>query len=313
MTVRAIAIAAFGLCVAALAYVLMTARAPMSFVAATVARDSMPLAAVLPALRPAEPFARRLDAPALAPWSPQDAPAIVAQRWHAAANKREFFERAVATGGGAYLHFAGKALAACGSVNRLGVIGAEQRFGSSHRASDPTLPRRIEAFRASIAGCDAFESRAVGADEESALFQRLVASGDLVGRIYAHKLWALTATRSEDARATLVQALDARDPELLQLIYPAIVARGFAARGQGETAADDMQDELNAWRWALCDLGADCSPGSAQGRSLCAGRGLCEWASVDEIAQAAYPGATAERRDEIVARVRAGDWSKLGL
>src|SRR5438105_9239404 len=189
MTVRAIAIAAFGLCVAALAYVLMTARAPASFVAATVARDSMPLAAALPALRPAEPFARRLDAPVLAPWSPQDAPAIVAQRWHAAANKREFFERAVATGGGAYLHFAGKALAACGSVNRLGVIGAEQRFGSSHRASDPTLPRRIEAFRASIAGCDAFESRAVGADEESALFQRLVASADLVGRIYAHKLW----------------------------------------------------------------------------------------------------------------------------
>ena len=312
MTVRAIAIAAFGLCAAALVYVFMTARGPAPFVAAPIARHSMPPAAALPSLRPAAPFAWRLDSTA-APWSPQDAPAIVAQRWRASTNKREFFEHAVTTGGGAYLHFAGKALAACGSVNRLGVIGAEQRFGSSHRANDPSLPRRIEAFRASIAGCDAFESRVVGADEETALFQRLVASGDLVGRIYAHKLWALTAARNDDARATLVQALDARDPELLQMVYPAIVARGFAARGQGEAAADDMQDELNAWRWALCDLGADCSPGSAYGRSVCAGRGLCEWRSVDEIAQAAYPGATAERRDEIVARVRAGDWSKLGL
>ncbi len=314
MTVRAIAVAAFGLCVAALVYVFMSARAPASFVVAPIARQSMPAAVALPALRAATPFAWRLESVDAAPaWSPQDAPAIVARRWHESVNKREFFERAVATGGGAYLHFAGKALAACGAVNRLGVIGAEQRFGSTHRASDPSLPRRIEAFRASIADCDAFESRSVGADEESALFQRLVASDDLVGRIYAHKLWALSAARHEEARATLLLALDARDPELLAMVYPAIVARGFAARGQGEAAPDDMQDELDAWRWALCDLGADCAPASAYGRSLCTGRGLCEWHSVDEVAQAVYPGATAERRDEIVARVRAGDWSKLGL
>src|SRR5207253_11466157 len=86
-------------------------------------------------LHDALPLSRRLDAPAPAPWSPQDAPAIVAQRWHAAANKREFFERAFATGGGAYLHFAGKALAACGSVNRLGMIDRKStRLNSSHVA-----------------------------------------------------------------------------------------------------------------------------------------------------------------------------------
>src|SRR6266851_2627848 len=101
MTVRAIAVAAFGLCVAALVYVFMSARAPAPFVVAPIARQSVPSAAALPALRAATPFAWRLDsAEAAAPWSPQDAPAIVARRWHESANKREFFERAVATGGG---------------------------------------------------------------------------------------------------------------------------------------------------------------------------------------------------------------------
>lgn len=312
MTLRAIALAAFGLCVASLAYVFTSvddsARAP----AAPRAPPGTSLVAAAPASRMNVPHAPIEMRPAATPWSAQDAPSIVAQRWQAAADKREFYEHALRTGGGAYLHFAGKALAQCGAVNRLGVIGAEQRFGQTHRANDPTLPRRIEAFRASIAGCDGFEDRAVGSDEEAAIYQRLLSAGDLVGRIYANKLWALTAARNDEARATLVQALDSRDPEVLVLVYPAIVAREFASRA-GEKAPDDMQDELDAWRWALCELGADCGPASPYGRSLCTGRGLCDWERIDEVAERAFPGATSERKHAIVAEVLAGDWSKLGL
>ena len=152
MTLRAIALAAFGLCVASLAYVFTSvdgARAP-----APRAQPGTSSAAAAPAPRLSAPRAPIEIRPAAAPWSALDAPSIVAQRWQAAADKRDFYEHALRTGGGAYLHFAGKALAQCGAVNRLGVIGAEQRFGQTHRANDPTLPRRIEAFRASIAGCD---------------------------------------------------------------------------------------------------------------------------------------------------------------
>jgi len=312
MSLRAIVAAAFWLCLAALAYIFFSAR-----VGTPPASGSFPARAPADALntmpRVEVPFAASSAAPSPpAQWSPQDSPAIAARRWREAADKRAFYDRALETGGGAYLHYAGKALAACSAVNRSGMIGAEQRFASSQRADDPALTRRIEAFRASLAGCEGFEARAVPAEDEAALFQRLLASPDLVGRIYATKLWALTGSRGEEARAVLRQTVETRDAELLALVYPALVAREFASP---ETApkTEDIQNELDAWRWALCELGTDCSPASAYGRALCSGRGLCEWRRVDDIAAAAFPGATAERRDEIVARVRAGDWTKLGL
>jgi hypothetical protein len=314
MTLRAIALGAFGLCVASLAYVFTSVRDPAPATVVPLAGErAAPSVSVASAPRMSAPRAPVDIRPPEAAWSAQDPPAVVAQRWQEAADKRDFYERALATGGGAYLHFAGKALAQCGAVNRLGVIGAEQRFGSTHRANDPSLPRRIEAFRASIAGCDGFEAHAVGGDEENTIYQRLLAAGDLVGRIYAYKLWALSAARSDEARATLVQALDSRDPELLALVYPAVVAREFAARVGEAKAPTDMQDELDAWRWALCDLGADCGPASAYGRSLCVGRGLCDWGTIDEVAEKVFPGATSERKHAIVAGVLARDWSKLGL
>src|SRR2546421_12308363 len=111
MSVRAIAAAAFALCVTALSYVFMTARDPASRVGQPRAFQPMPAMTAMPSPRsgalPAPSFDIR---PETAAWSPHDSPAIVAQRWHEARNKREFFERALATGGGAYLHFAGKAL-----------------------------------------------------------------------------------------------------------------------------------------------------------------------------------------------------------
>src|SRR5262249_3850320 len=162
-----------GLCAASLAYVFTSvdeaARAP-------VAALAQPRASFVAAAPPARAGMARapMDVRApLAAGSAQDSPAVVAERRRGRAGHGGGFERALRTGGGAYLHFAGKALAQCGAVNRLGVIGAEQRFGSTHRANDPALPRRIEAFRASIAGCDGFEARAVGSDEEAAIYERL--------------------------------------------------------------------------------------------------------------------------------------------
>ena len=311
MTLRAIVAAAIGLCVASLAYIATSVRAPAPLSPNSSGHAELPRMVPLVSAPMAALGTHGRDA--ATPWSPHDSASLVAQRWHSASDKREFYDQALRTGSGAYLHFAGKALAACGAVNRLGMIGAEQRFGATHRANDPTLTRRIEAFRASIAGCDGFEERPVSADEEAAILQRLVASGDLLGRIYKFKLWAPTAARGDDARATLVQALDARDPEILALVHQAIVAREFAQRPLSANGGDDMQDELDAWRWALCELGSDCAPRSAYGLALCSSRGLCDWSSVDEVAAKLYPGATAKRKDEIVARVRAGDWSKLGL
>jgi hypothetical protein len=312
MSLRAIVAAAFWLCVASLAYIFFSARL-----------NTAPASGSFPARAPAATIdttprvgtaftAPGGSSPPAAQWSPQDSPAVAARRWRDAADKRAFYDRALETGGGAYLHYAGKSLAACAAVNRLGVIGAEQRFASSQRADDPTLPRRIEAFRASIAGCEGFEARAVPAEDEAALFQRLLSSPDLVGRIYATKLWALTGSRGDEARAVLRQTVETRDAELLALVYPALVAREFASPDTAPKT-EDIQNELDAWRWALCELGTDCSPASAYGRALCSGGGLCEWRRVDEIAAAAFPGANAERKDEIVARVRAGDWTKLGL
>ena len=312
MSLRAIAVAALGLCVAGLAFVFTSVRDPAAVAAArSSAALPSPGTTAARAWAPFPPGGENRAAPT--PWSRSDPASVVAERWHAARDKREFFDHALRTGGGAYLHFAGKALAACGAVNRLGVIGAEQRFGATHGANDPTLTRRIESFRASIGGCDGFEARPVAAEEEAQIYQRLLASADIVGRIYAYKLWALSAARNDEARATLAQALDSRDPELLALVYPALVAREFAEQAPGAKVSEDMQDELDAWRWALCELGTDCRPASAYGRSLCANHGLCEWQAIDDVAERMFAGATRSRKDEIVASVLAGDWSKLGL
>ena len=41
--------------------------------------------------------------------------------------------------------------------------------------------------------------------------------------------------------------------------------------------------------------------------------GHSDWETIDQVAERAFPGATSERKHEIVAEVLAGDWSKLGL
>lgn len=314
MHMRLIVAAGIAMLVASLCVVFMGTRERPTLASSpqTLGMTTDRLRPVLPAWEPEAAPAATVASDA---WSLHDAPAQVAQRWREAKDKRAFFDRAVEAGGGAYLHFAGKALAACGNVNRLGVIGAEQGLASMHRVDDPAFSTRLAAFRVATRGCEAFEARPVTEEEEAALLRRLLESPDLVGRIYAHKLWALTAETHDAARESAREAIESGDPELLQLVHPALAARHFAARGRDarEAIGEDMRDELSAWRWALCELGLDCTSAGAFGRSLCIAGGKCDWESVDEIAAASFPGASARRKDALVAAVRSRDWGALGL
>lgn len=320
MRLRSIVVASAAMLAAALAFVMSTPREAR----VAVRRAARPDVAAVPAIGPAPRREAASGAAAVTPtrdeWSADDLPAKVAERFRQAKDKREFFDRAAKAGGGANLYFALQAAGQCSFVNGLGMVGAEQDWASRVPADDPLYERRMRAYRESIAGCDGFERRQVSRQELSAIAKRMYAAADPMGRAHNLRPYPDDAARYDEERPELRRLLDTRDAYVIGQLVPYLAARAAGNVTWSQVIADDrrlkaIEAEKNAWRWALCDLGEDCTPEGLHGRSSCFGLGLCDWKSIDEIAPTWFSATPAirARRDEIVAAVRAGDWEKLGL
>ena len=327
MRLRTIVAASALVFLVAIAYVFMGARdAPVAVSARAVVDSSLP-AAPAPDSPPGDPGRAAMPIAAAArsapgDWSPQDMPAIVAQRWREARDKRVFFDRAVEVGGGAYLHFALETLQRCRVVNEYGMVGAEQDMNSRIPANDPSRARRLEAYRAFIQGCEGFEMRKVSRQEVESITQRIYEQGDATGKAYNLRPYPDAAAEYDEVRATAVGLLETADPYVLQLLVPYLAARKagnltWAQFVSSDPAIEAVNREMNAWSLALCELGLDCSSTGNYGNLHCFAIGKCDWKAIDEIAPSLYMGGAATpvpgRREEIVAAVRAHDWSKLGL
>lgn len=326
MPLRTIAAASALVFLVAIAYVFLSARDPSVAVSARVA-DSHASAAPAVDSSPGEPGRSATPVAAAArvaqgEWSPQDMPAIVARRWREARDKREFFDRAVEVGGGAHLHFALETLQRCRVVNEYGMVGAEQDMNSRIPANDPARARRLEAYRSFIQGCEGFEMRKVNRQEMESITRRLYEQGDATGKAYNLRPYPDAAAEYDEVRATAVELLETADPYVLQLLVPYLAARKagnltWAQFVSSDPAIEAVNREMNAWSLALCELGLDCSSTGNYGNLHCFAIGKCDWKAIDEIAPSLYTGGVATplpgRREEIVAAVRAHDWSKLGL
>jgi len=323
MTLRAIVAASVMVFLAAAGYIMTGAREPP----VAVASRAIPAAEMSPAGIPA---AVAVAAPGIAAsaagpaetWKPQDLPAVVAQRWREAKDKRAFFDRAVAVGGGAHLHFALEALQRCRSVNDLGMVGAEQEMIARIPASDLSQARRLDAHRAFIQGCDGFGMRRVTDAEVGAITRRIYEQPDAVGKAYSLMSYPDSATEYDEVRATALELVETRDPYVLQILMPHLAGRRLGNLTWSQFMTSDatterLHRELGAWSWALCELGIDCTGAGAYGDLQCFAVGKCDWKAVDEVAPALFgSGATRAmpaRKDEIVAAVRARDWARLGF
>jgi hypothetical protein len=252
-------------------------------------------------------------------WKPGDLPAVAARRFAEAPDKRAFYDRALKVGGGAWLMQAGTALEECSIVSAYGMVGAEQAIAA--RGLDA---RRMAAFKEQIRGCEGFETRRVEAAERVALAKRLREQGDLASRAYALQPGAvITPAQQTGAQLLALEALSTGDAYLVSELaqYFAFRQTGLLGSPRIASSADPrieaMQSERDAWTWAACELGMDCGPGSINGRRVCIEMAKCDWKSFDEIAGDVFAASgkpvPRARKDEIVAALRAKDWSKLGF
>jgi hypothetical protein len=244
-------------------------------------------------------------------WKPDDLPAKAARLYAAAGDKRAFYERAM------------NALEQCQVVNQYGMVGAEQMLVSGI-ADSPILAQRIAAFRAHIKGCEGFETRRIDPPQFMKISQRIREQTDLAALAYSLRPGNLTTTELQaGAQMLALRALDTGDAYLLTELASYFALRQAGLLGSPRIASsadpriDAMQRERDAWMWASCELGVDCGPGSANGRRVCFEMGKCEWRSIDDIAPELFADNNRtlprERKDEIVAAVRARDWARLGF
>lgn len=257
-------------------------------------------------------------------WLPDDLPATVAQRYAQAADKRAFYDRALEVGGGAYLLQAMGAWEQCRWVNQYGMAGAEQMAASSGMLAGPQYAERLAAFRAHIKGCDGFAIRKVDAQDYLTNARRIRDQTDLTSRAHGVRPDALQTPGQREAAAAVAQsALASGDAYLVTELAPYFAYRRAGLLGSpriissADPRIDAMQRERDAWIWASCELGVDCGPASANGRRMCFERGKCGWRSIDDIAADVFSvgglSPPRERKDEIVAAVRASDWATLGF
>ena len=239
-------------------------------------------------------------------WSAADSSTLAARRLREAADKREFFERALQTGGGTYLHMALEAVSQCLLVNGASAFGAEARLAGWLKGQ-PQYEKRIRAARLIIEPCHGFELSPVSNTEISALRSRVAAEKDAMGR--AHALGNLKRPEGDgDARALSRELIATGDPHVIRL-----VALDMRRRSAGVLSQDG---ELSAWMWALCDLGIECDPDSHVGRTACLA-GECDWRHIDEVGARVFGNAGAkvsrERKDAVAEALRKRDWKALGL
>jgi hypothetical protein len=203
------------------------------------------------------------------------------------------------------------------------MVGAEQ-FLVSGIADSPGYAQRLAAFRAHIKGCEGFETRKVDPAEHMRISRRVSEQTDLAAQAYKLRPTTLTTPELQaGAQDLALRALDTGDAYLLTELASYFALRQVGLLGAPRIASsadpriDAMQRERDAWIWASCELGVDCGPASANGRRVCFEMGKCDWRSIDDVAQDLFADSARnlprERKDEIVAAIRARDWAKLGF
>ena len=259
---------------------LVQAAAPVPAKAAIVVPSTPPLR-----VPPSVPIVREDE------WNSADPAPVVGRRLRMAKDKRAFVDRAVAVGGGGHLYVARQAIDQCYPMREAGMAGAEKRFANAYLRDDPQAERRLEAFRALIAGCEGFEQRPVTNAEYAAIQNGINVQYESVAQAQAlHRLEA------EEARRVARQLIETGDPVVIGW-----VAFHLARRNPHK----DFETEQRAWAYAVCELGIQCVAGGIREQHDCAYRGYCDDPMADERLR--------KSKDELVAAVRDRDWARLGL
>jgi hypothetical protein len=248
-------------------------------------------------LPPPVPIAREDE------WKTSDPVTVVARRLRITKDKRAFVDRAVAVGGGGHLYVARQVIDQCFPMREVGMAGAEKQFANAYLRGDPQNERRLEAFRALIAGCEGFEQRPIANAEYAAIQNGISVQYESVAR--ASTLYRLEA---EEARRVSRQLIEAGDPVVIGWIGFWVMHRKGAAMGPmrtDEARYKDYETEQRAWSYALCELGVECVAGGAREKHDCAYQGYCDDPLADERLR--------KVKDELVAAIRNRDWTRLGL
>jgi hypothetical protein len=251
-------------------------------------------------------------------WKMEDTPATVARRLRDAKDKRAFYDRALAIGGGAHLFMARQASVQCIDVQFKGMVEVERGIATFIRQDDPQYARRLAAYRSVNDGCEGFETKRLSQGEWSALEARIAEQPDLMGLAFRGVKWDQAS--HQQVVKSLREVILSDDPYLIEIAGWRLRAHHhkWGERVQWTKASQEgwWRDEV-AWEWALCELGKECGPDSRYGRLLCGSRGLCDWSAISEVASrvwtSQYGSVSPERKDEIVHAIRARDWAKLGL
>lgn len=259
-------------------------------------------------------------------WKPEDAPAVVAQRFRDAKDRRAFYDQALRTGGGAHLHFAALAYGAC-QVVQGGAVAMEQRFLSQLPSSAPNYAERHAALRESLEKCRGFEGFPFSGEMSQKLYEQKYAYGDplsLAARLVRPA--APVVTNGEAVRAaqrtSARELLAGGDPYVFMELYP------LASRAQVPSAAciaagkcaalEDSFNEARAWRLVAIDNGMYDAEEDLR-LVACAWLGECKpMTPVDFVRREggmtpAQVDRILARRDQIADAYRRKDWAGLGF
>ncbi|APV49562.1 hypothetical protein BWI17_07650 [Betaproteobacteria bacterium GR16-43] len=241
----------------------------------------------------------------------------MARRYKAAKDLREFYDKALAAGGMANVWYALSALARCSEVGRLGIVGMEQRF-ASYGGEDPSDPIRRDVWRQWMEPCRAFETRPAPAGEMQRVIAKLKETPGLVAegfRRFGENV------PPEEQRAFERAIVDSNEGDLIFSFGTTHVLRApvknYASVEEAQAASRASTLELHAWGLATCELGRDCTRGSDAWVNVCFVSGDCSDNNAEALATKtlgaeALPQVRA-RKDEVVAAIKARNWTALGL
>ena len=232
-----------------------------------------------------------------------------------------------------------KALEECqftASINEdMAAYAAKQRrqFLASLPLSDPNNAKRIAAYEAvdNTQRCARFQNSKISQKEIDDLFAAAAQEGDV--RAQARILVAdlnkantqrtsdgSTARVSPDDLSSLIQLLQTRDPEAIQIVGGYLSQSSIAAQlrigPNGEVP--EPAAFLGAFSLVACDFGPDCTSLSRDPQMACAYGGYCSAQSFEELYQnfLASPWAysMAVRYSSIIhTAINTQNWSLIGL
>jgi len=232
-----------------------------------------------------------------------------------------------------------KALEECqftASINEdMAAYAAKQHrlFLASLPLNDPTNARRIAAYEAvdNTQRCARFQNAKISQKDIDELFQGAAQEGDV--RAQARILVAslnkanqqsssegVTPRVSADDLSSLIQLLQTRDPEAIQIVggylSQSSVASQLRIGPNGEVP--EPAAFLGAFSLVACDFGPDCTSLSREPQLACAYAGYCNAQSFEELYQnfLASPWAYAlavRYSSTIHTAINTQNWSLIGL